>query len=429
MAGGPCGDEVAAVVRREWSRVLATLVGDLGDLADAEDALADAVEEAVRRWPIRGLPERPGAWLTTVARRRAIDRLRRSSAGRDKAELAGRMQARLAEVEDPMDAVDPDASLLRDEQLRLLFACCHPALTVEAQVALTLRCVAGLSTVEISRAFVQPEATVAQRLVRAKRKIAAAAIPFRIPPDSVLLERCDQVRTIIYLVFNEGYEASAGGELVRTDLCAEAIRLAELVAELLADDAESHGLVALLRLIHSRREARVDAVGDLVLLGDQDRSRWDGALITAGQAALERALRLDAPGPYQIQAAIQALHAEAPSSEATDWRQIELLYRRLRRHLDTPVVELNHAVAVALAGDRDAGLAMLDSPRLAERLGGYTFFHSARARLLHEVDPAGAGAAYRAAIAVTSSEPELRFLRRQLARAERGEEPGGPPVG
>ncbi len=407
------------IIRREWPRVVATLVGDFGDLSEAEDAIQEAVVEALRTWPRSGVPDRPGAWITTVARRRAIDRRRRSNTGRQKAELDLRLRHRLDGSQDPSDVVD-DESLLRDEQLRLLYACCHPALAPQAQMALTLRSLGGLTTSEIARAFLVPEPTVAQRLVRAKKKIAAAGIPFKIPPDHELLARTDLVRTVVYLIFNEGYDASAGADLVRAELCAEAIRLARLVAELTPDDAESLGLEALLLLIHARAGARVDAHGDLVLLADQRRDLWDVDLIDQGMMTLDRALRLERPGPLQIQAAIQALHNEPPP---TDWEQIELLYRRLLDLRPSPVVVLNHAVALATAGDIEGGLRRLDEPALADQLDRYHHYHSARADLLRTIDVAASALAYRRALELVSSEPERRFLERRLTEVTAGLSP------
>jgi RNA polymerase sigma-70 factor (ECF subfamily) len=417
-AGDPDHSGLAEIIRQEWPRIVATLVGDLGDLAEAEDAVQEATLEAMRAWPERGVPDRPGAWLTTVARRRAIDRLRRAETGRSKAELAARHHERHEpnsdEALDLTDDMLNNASMLRDEQLRLLFACCHPSLRPEAQMALTLRSIGGLTTTEIARAFVQPEATVAQRLVRAKKKIAGAAIPFRIPPDHELLSRTNLVRRIVYLIFNEGYNATSGDEIMRADLCLEAIRLAELLAELTPDDAESLGLVALLHLIHARANARTDDVGNAVLLRNQDRKRWDRDRIERGAAVLDRAIKLERPGPFQFQAAIQAVHADADSADTTDWLQIELLYARLIAIEPTPVGRLNHAVAVSMSREPQAGLALLAADDLAKALVRYPHYHSARAELLRGLDPTAAAAAYDQALACTESEPERRFLQRRL---------------
>lgn len=313
-----------------------------------------------------------------------------------------------------------DDTLLRDEQLRLLFACCHPSLRPEAQMALTLRSLGGLSTAEIARAFLVPEPTIAQRLVRAKKKIAGAGIPFRIPPDHELLARTEQVRTVVYLIFNGGYDYGAGDEASQQERCIEAIRLADLLAALTPDDPESLGLHSLLLLIHSRLDARLDPNGDLVLLPDQDRSRWNSHLIARGVEVLDRALRLERPGPLQIQAAIQALHCEAPDTEQTDWEQIALLYRRLEQLQPTPVVALNHAVAVAMAGDIADGLARLDAADVDDDLRHYPHFHSARADLLQRLGSSSEAAlAYERALALTTNDPERRFLARRLQEVRR----------
>jgi len=420
-SAGTDAGAIDAAIRSEWPRVVATLVADMGNLADAEDAAQDAVEHALKTWPTSGLPDRPGAWLTTVARRRAIDRARRAGRGREKTELAARLASRhemaptTTDVRDDDMPIDPfDESLLRDEQLRLVFACCHPALKPEAQMALTLRSIGGLTTAEIARAFVQPEPTVAQRLVRAKKKIATAAIPFRIPPDAELLERTETVRSVIYLIFNEGHDTSAGEHLARTDLCDEAIRLCSWLVDLTPDDPESLGLLALLQLIHARRAARATETGDLVLLADQDRSQWDAALIEAGTTTLDRAMRLGRPGPYQIQAAINALHDEAPDIDTTDWPQIELLYSRLLDLSPTPVVTLNHAVAVSMTSGPQAALNLLDDANLSDRLDSYRHFHTTRGHLLAESDPALAADAFRRARALPGNDAENRWLDARL---------------
>ncbi len=408
----PVNHRIEQLVRDEWPKLVATLVGELGDLGLAEDAAQDAAEVALRRWLDDGIPDRPGAWITTVARRRAVDRIRREKLGQEKAAQLARLQARMA-INDGAEA-GHGANMLRDEQLALIFGCCHPALSVEAQIALTLRAVGGLTTAEIARGFVVPEPTMAQRLVRAKRKIATAAIPFRIPDDAELLSRLGVVHHVLYLIFNEGYVASRGHDHVRDDLTAEAIRLSRLLATLLNDDAETHGQLALFLFIESRRPARTDAAGDIVLLADQDRSLWDRHLIAEASAALERAMALASPGPYQLEAAINGLHAEAASEVDTDWAQIVLLYRELSRRRPTPVTTLNLAVAVALAGGPAAGLELLDAPDLAAELAEYRYYHSARADLLRRLDDPAAGDAYRRALQLTDSEPERRFLAQRL---------------
>ena len=412
----PIHDTITRVVRDEWPRLMATLHRDLGDLEAAEDAAQEAAEIALTRWLDDGVPDRPGAWITTVARRRAVDRIRRERTGRDKSELLARLEGDdLLESPDPTEGLDDSA--LQDEQLRLFFGCCHPALNVEAQVALTLRSLGGLTTPEIARAFLVPEATMAQRLVRAKRKIAAASIPFRIPEDPELLGRLGAVHHVLYLVFNEGAYASTGADTIRLDLCAEAIRLARLLVALVPDDAESRGLLALFLAIDARRDARLDPDGELVLLEEQDRSRWDRTQIAEAGALAESALRLRRPGPFQIEAAIQTLHGEAPTAEATDWRQIVVLYGNLQRHRGGPIVALNRAVAVGMAHGPQAGLDLLAEPGLAEQLDDYHYFHAAKAELLTRAgaDATEVAASLDRAIALVSNDAERRLLERRRA--------------
>ncbi|MEA2316079.1 MAG: polymerase sigma-70 factor, subfamily, partial [Solirubrobacteraceae bacterium] len=392
---------VERAFREESGRVLATLIRHLGgDFELAQDALQDALAIALTAWPRDGVPENPGAWIAVTARRRAIDRIRRERA------LANRMQAlrTLMDLERQAEPEPEHDSSVPDDRLRLIFTCCHPALSLEARVALTLRTLGGLTTPEIARAFLVPEATMAQRLVRAKRKISAAGIPYRVPPDEALDERLGGVLAVLYLVFNEGYAARDGDRLVRADLCDEAIRLARLLARLMPDDAEAAGLLALMLLHDSRRAARTDDAGRYVALPDQDRSRWDGARIAEGVASLERALRLRRPGPYQLQAAIAALHAEARAAQDTDWPQIAALYGELMRRAPSPVVAVNRAVAIGMADGPHAGLVLLDCLAHERRLDAYQPFHAARAELLRRSgDTGAAGAAYDAAIALSSN--------------------------
>src|SRR4051794_4651492 len=418
-------EAISRAFREEGPAILATLIRQVGDFGLAEDALQDAFAAAVATWPRDGVPDRPGAWITTTARRRAIDRLRRERGLADRIERLAALAARDSAGSDPLSADDPlgsdalsggDADLIADDRLRLIFTCCHPALALEARVALTVKSLGGLTTAEVARAFLVSEPTMYQRLTRAKRKIAAARIPYRVPPPELLGERRDGVLAVVYLVFNEGYAASGGDRLVRGELCGEAIRLGRLLARLMPDDAEVLGLLALMLLQDARRDARVDERGEYVALDRQDRSRWDRGRIAEGSHALDQALALRTPGAYQLQAAIAALHATAADAASTDWVQIAALYAQLDRRAPSPVVRVNRAAALAFAGAPEAGLQLvgplLDDPRLA----GYAPLHAAHAELLRRTRaPDDAAAAYDRAIAATGNAVERAELARRRA--------------
>jgi len=400
---------VEAVFRREYGRCVATLIRFLGDIDAAEEAVQEAFTTAVARWPAEGQPPNPGAWIVTTARNRAIDRLRRESV-RD----ARHAQARHLYGAGAADDTVPQEEAVPDDRLRLIFTCCHPALNQPAQVALTLRLLGGLETPEIARAFFVPEATMAQRIVRAKRKIRTARIPYRVPAEAELPARVKPVLTVVYLIFNEGYAATAGS-LMRLDLCGEAVRLARLLAELMPDEPEAQGLLALLLLLHARSPARVAADGSLARLAEQDRRLWDRGLVAEGQAIVRGCVQRGRPGPYQVQAAVNAVHSLAPSFDRTDWRAILTLYDQLYALTPTPVVALNRAVALAEVRGPAAGLAAVETLR-SPALDGYYLFHAARADLLRRLGRSvEAAAAYDAARALTANPVEQAFLQAQHA--------------
>jgi RNA polymerase sigma-70 factor, ECF subfamily len=399
---------IEEIFRAEHGRILATLIRLLGDIDLAEEALQEAFATALEQWPAAGTPANPAAWLVSTGRHKAIDRLRRSARlVRKQEEIARHIELSADDEETPVP----------EDRLRLIFTCCHPALAPEAQVALTLRTLGGLSTEEIARAFLVPAPTMAQRLVRAKAKIRVARIPYQVPRDEMLAERLDAVMVVVYLVFNEGYAASFGARLVRHELCEQAIRLGRMLVDLLPAHAETQGLLALMLLHDSRRETRLDSSGDIVLLEDQDRARWDRAQIDEGAALVEAALGAGArpPGPYALQAAIAAVHAQAPTAAATDWAKIVALYGVLARVHPSPVVELNRAVAVAMSGDIERGLAAVDEIDHRGEIVGYHLLPAARAELLRRLGRhVEATGAYRRALTLVSNEAERRHLEKRL---------------
>jgi RNA polymerase sigma-70 factor, ECF subfamily len=406
------------VFREEYGRIIATLIRISGSFDLAEEALQEAFISAASKWELEGLPNNPGAWLTTVAHRRLLDAIRRDRRRTDK-------QTELAfEATRLQPHVEPDlfenAVEYPDDRLRLIFTCCHPSLTREAQVALTLRTLGGLTTTEIAHAFLLPESTLAQRLVRAKQKIRLARIPYEIPSVDRIADRLSAVQAVIYLIFNEGYAASTGQNLIRNDLCAEAIRLGRVLCELLPNEPENTGLLALMLLQDSRREARVNDEGELVTLDEQDRTRWDSREIEEGVRLVQTALRLQRVGKYQLQAAIAAVHAEAVTADQTDWRQIVALYEELLRITASPIIALNHAAAVAMAHGFERGLRMIEAADADGALQNYYLFHASRADLLRRLGRFDeATTAYETALSLTTNRVEQNYIRRRLDEIRR----------
>jgi RNA polymerase sigma-70 factor (ECF subfamily) len=408
MNAGSVETAIQQAFRDEWGRIVATLIRRTGNWDLAEDCAQEAFAQALSTWARDGVPAKPGAWLTTVAGNRALDRLRRGARGAELLEQIAHDPLRSADAEDENDE---EPEVIEDDRLRLMFTCCHPALALEARVALTLRTLAGLTTAEIARAFLVPEPTMAKRLVRAKAKIGAAAIPYRVPPPELLAERTPGVLAVLYLLFNEGYSASSGEDLIRAGLCDEAIRLARVLCELMPDEPEAEALLALMLLQHSRRDARLDASGDLVTLEDQDRGRWHRDEIAEAERTLTDGDPLITIGPYRAQAEIALCHTREP----VDWPRIAMLYEALERATGSSVVRLNRAVAVAMAGDLEAGIAIVDELVQRDELSGYHLLHATRADLLRRRgDLDAATVEYERALALAPSEAERRFLRRRL---------------
>jgi len=407
------GETLEQVFRAEYGRIISTLIRLSGSFDLAEDSLQEAFASAAANWETNGTPRNPGAWLTTVAHRKLLDSIRREKTKTEKEPDIAYEEERLRPYDEL--ALPEDDVRYPDDRLRLIFTCCHPSLSREAQVALTLRTLGGLTTTEIARAFLVPESTMAQRLVRAKNKIRVAKIPYEVPSLESLSERLAAVRAVMYLIFNEGYSATTGGSLVRLDLCAEAIRLARILCELLADEPENLGLLSLMLLQHSRREARANEHGELVTLEDQDRSLWNRSLIDEGMQLVERAFRMRRVGNYQLQAAIASIHAEAKTADETDWPQISLLYKELMRINSSAIVALNHAAAVAMSEGSERGLSLIEEAGASGKLDNFYLYHASRADLLRRLNRlTEAATAYKAALSLSTNQVEQQYLRKRL---------------
>jgi RNA polymerase sigma-70 factor (ECF subfamily) len=411
---------VDAAFREEWGRVVATLIRRTGDWDLAEECAQQAFAEAVRRWSVDGVPQRPGAWLTTVAGNRAIDRLRHQRMRDARLREAAALLDDRSNHDDAAGPGEGNESGIEDDRLRLIFTCCHPALPLEGRVALTLRALAGLTTTEIASAFLVPEPTMAKRLVRTKHKIQRAGIPYRVPPAHLLPERTGGVLAVLYLMFNEGYAASSGVELIRVDLCAEAIRLARLLTDLMPDEPEAAGLLALMLFQHSRRDSRTDAAGDVITLEEQDRSSWSPVEINEANAILEAAVGDGPVGPYVLQALIAACHANAADASTTDWVRVAALYERLLEISSNPIIELNHAVAVAMARGPEAGLVLVERLAVSGELRDYHLLHATRADFLRRLGRnRDAAAAYDESLSLARTDAERRYLTKRLREVRR----------